>query len=45
MGQHGVQIAWNTEDVADIIIRAALGLVDEPTLADWLRGQAEARGS
>lgn len=42
---HGVQIAWNTEDVADIIIRAAQGLVDEPTLADWLRGQAEARGS
>ena len=41
---HGVQIAWNTENVADVIIRAAQGLVDEPTLADWLRGPGEARG-
>ncbi len=42
---HGIQITWNTEDVAGMIIGAAQGLVDESTLADWLRGQGEARGS
>jgi death on curing protein len=40
---HGVSLAWNTEDVGKMIIRAAQGLVDEPTLADWLRDQAETR--
>lgn len=40
---HGIQIAWKTEEVADMIIRAAQGLVDEPTLAEWLRIQANAR--
>ena len=37
---HGVQIAWETEQVADIIIRVAQGLIEEPTLSDWLRTKA-----
>ena len=39
-GWNGIRIAWKTADVADMIIRAAQGLVDEPTLAEWLRIQA-----
>ena len=42
---HGLRIAWKTADVADMIIRAAQGLVDEPTLAEWLRIQANASTS
>lgn len=42
---HGIQIVWKTEEVSNIIVRAAQGQVDEPTLADWLRGQAEANRS
>lgn len=39
---HGVSIAWDTEEIGEMIVRVAQGLVDEPTLADWLRVQAEA---
>jgi death-on-curing protein len=40
---HGVQMAWETNAVGDMIIRAAQELVDEPTLSDWLRQRGEGR--
>jgi death-on-curing protein len=37
---NGIQIAWQTVEVGQTIIRAAQGLLDEPDLADWLRARA-----
>jgi death on curing protein len=37
---NGVQITWNTEEVGQIIIRCAQGLVEDGDLADWLRERA-----
>lgn len=31
--------SWNTEEVGQIIIRVAQGLMDEGALAEWLRGR------
>jgi death-on-curing protein len=36
---NGVVAAWDVEDVGDLVIRVAQGLVDEQELAAWLRGQ------
>ncbi|HQY45084.1 MAG TPA: type II toxin-antitoxin system death-on-curing family toxin [Paracoccaceae bacterium] len=36
---NGTRIIWNTEEVGQIIIRVAQGLMDEGTLAEWLRGR------
>lgn len=38
-----VEIAWEHEEVAQWIIRAAQGQAGEADLADWLRGKAGAR--
>ena len=35
---NGVATAWDTEEVGRIVIRVAQGLMDEGTLAEWLRG-------
>ena len=37
---NGIQIAWQTVEVGQTIIRAAQGLLEEPDLADWLRARA-----
>jgi death on curing protein len=37
---NGVQIARNTKDVGQIIIRCAQGMMEDGDLADWLRGKA-----
>lgn len=34
---NGIPTAWNTEEVGQIIIRVAQGLMDEGALAEWLR--------
>ncbi|MCB2137671.1 MAG: type II toxin-antitoxin system death-on-curing family toxin [Rhodobacteraceae bacterium] len=34
---NGVQPEWNTEEVGQIIIRVAQGLMDDGALAAWLR--------
>lgn len=34
---NGRMTNWNTEEVGQIIIRVAQGLMDEGALADWLR--------
>ncbi|HQU67141.1 MAG TPA: type II toxin-antitoxin system death-on-curing family toxin [Albidovulum sp.] len=36
---NGRRIDWNTEEVGQIIIRVAQGLMDEGALAEWLRGK------
>ena len=36
---NGVATVWNTEEVGQIIIRTAQGLLDEGALAEWLRGR------
>lgn len=36
---NGVGTAWDTEEVGQIIIRVAQGLMDEGALAEWLRGR------
>ena len=36
---NGVVATWDVEDVGDLVIRVAQGLVDEQELAAWLRGQ------
>ncbi len=33
----GIEIDWNIEDVGNMVIRLAQGLVDEEDLAAWLR--------
>ncbi len=36
---NGIEPQWNTEEVGQIIIRVAQGLMDEGALAEWLRGR------
>lgn len=36
---NGRMTSWDTEEVGQIIIRVAQGLMDEGALAEWLRGQ------
>lgn len=36
---NGVQLVWDPVDVGQTIIRAAQGLIEEPDLAEWLRGE------
>ena len=36
---NGVELAWDTIEAGDMIIRVAQGLVDEEELAGWLRGK------
>ena len=36
---NGVQLVWDPVDVGQTIIRAAQGLIEEPDLAQWLRGE------
>lgn len=37
---NGVRMDWNTEEIGQIIIRCAQGLVEDGDLADWLRDKA-----
>jgi death on curing protein len=37
---NGVRIAWDTEEVGQIIIHCAQGMMEDGDLADWLRGKA-----
>jgi death on curing protein len=37
---NGITIPWNTEDIGQIIIRCAQGLMEDGDLADWLREHA-----
>ena len=37
---NGITINWNTEEVGEIIIRSAQGMMEDGDLADWLRGKA-----
>jgi death-on-curing protein len=37
---NGITIAWNTEEIGQIIIRCAQGLMEDGDLADWLRATA-----
>ena len=37
---HDVQVSWDVEEVASIIVRAAQGHMVEPDLAEWLRVKA-----
>jgi death on curing protein len=36
---NGITITWNTEEVGQIIIRCAQGMMEDGDLADWLRGK------
>jgi death on curing protein len=42
LGLNGVRIKWDTEEVGQIIIRCAQGMMEDGDLADWLRGKAGA---
>lgn len=37
---NGIQMAWNTEEIGQIIIRCAQGMMEDGDLADWLRDRA-----
>jgi death-on-curing protein len=37
---NGIAISWNTEEVGQIVIRCAQGLMEDGDLADWLRERA-----
>lgn len=37
---NGIAIPWNTEEVGQIVIRCAQGLMEDGDLADWLRDRA-----
>jgi death-on-curing protein len=37
---NGVRMTWNTEEIGQIIIRCAQGLMEDGDLADWLRDKA-----
>lgn len=37
---NGIEIPWTTEDIGQIIIRCAQGLMADGDLADWLRDRA-----
>lgn len=39
---NGVSMKWNTEEIGQIIIRCAQGLMEDGDLADWLRDKAKA---
>jgi prophage maintenance system killer protein len=38
---NGVEIVYDTEEVGQIIIRCAQGMMEDGDLADWLGGKAE----
>lgn len=38
---NGITTLWNTEEIGQIIIRCAQGLMEDGDLADWLRRKAE----
>lgn len=38
---NGVRMSWNTEEIGQIIIRCAQGLMEDGDLADWLRDKAK----
>jgi death on curing protein len=38
---NGVHMKWNTEEIGQIIIRCAQGLMEDGDLADWLRDKAK----
>ncbi|AZL58345.1 type II toxin-antitoxin system death-on-curing family toxin [Tabrizicola piscis] len=38
---NGIQITWSAEEVGQIIVRCAQGLVEDGDLADWLRDKAK----
>jgi death on curing protein len=42
---NGITIPWQTEEVGQIIIRCAQGLVEDGDLADWLREKARVAAS
>ncbi len=35
---NGIEIAWDAQEVGQIIIRCAQGMMEDGDLADWLRG-------
>ena len=37
---NGITFQWNTEEIGQIIIRCAQGLMEDGDLADWLRERA-----
>jgi death on curing protein len=37
---NGVEITWDTEEIGQIIIRCAQGMMEGGDLADWLRAKA-----
>jgi death-on-curing protein len=37
---NGITILWTTEEIGQIIIRCAQGLMEDGDLADWLRAKA-----
>jgi death-on-curing protein len=37
---NGIGIPWTTEEIGQIIIRCAQGLMEDGDLADWLRAKA-----
>ena len=37
---NGIEITWSADDVGQIIIRCAQGLMEDGDLADWLRDKA-----
>jgi death on curing protein len=37
---HGITVAWETEEIGQIIIRCAQGMMADGDLADWLRMRA-----
>ena len=39
---NGVRIPWTTEEIGQIIIRCAQGMMEDGDLADWLRDKAKA---
>jgi death on curing protein len=38
---NGITIPWDTEEIGQIIIRCAQGLMEDGDLADWLRDKAK----
>lgn len=37
---NGAVVEWHTEEIGNMIIRLAQGLIDEDEIATWLRGKA-----
>ena len=42
LAMNGVKLRWTTEEIGQIIIRCAQGLMEDGDLADWLRDRAAA---